>query len=248
MKRISFLSLVLLILIMLTGCGGENSATDEISTSDEISTTEEAVEEDTIPPEIELTEEVLYCKAGEKIDYTKYVTVTDNIDEASKIIIDIDDSNADYENPGKYSVNIKASDSSENTSEKALNIYVYKDYTYEEMGTIVSDLVNNKFYDYKIYGSKDEDLNNEEESYQLSDSTVASDDPLGSGKTEIVGYIDYLVNMVGLDVYVTSNDLGIKNNSVSWNSDLVFNVVEITSDADIYEIGSMEILSKEGKI
>lgn len=67
---------------------------------------------DEIAPYIRVLEDLIFS-INDKVDYSKYLELTDNYD--SELLLKVDDSNVDYNQPGKYNVLLTLSDKSNNT-------------------------------------------------------------------------------------------------------------------------------------
>ena len=237
--------MVILMMLCLSGCGDNNNDTTGNTAISSNTTPETTTEEkDTVAPKIALSEDVICCKVGENVKFDEFYEVSDDMDEESSIKVEIDDSKVDYNNPGKYIVSIKALDSSGNESTSSLDIYIYKDYTYDEMKDLLNNTLDEKYFDFKLYDSYADNPADENYLFEMDDGTGATNSPDGS--TEIVGYIDWVMCSVGLNVSVTKNESH-KNNNLSWNSDIMVSVVEYTNYGSLEDVSKVEFVSKNGK-
>lgn len=246
-KKTILVILFIIIISSISGCGNNSSGVEESKSEEKESSTEATTEEliDNTAPEINVRNDILSCKTGEQIQFDKYFTVTDDIDEAKEIKTEIDDTKVDYDNPGKYTVSVSATDLSNNTSIADLDLYIFKDYEYEEIREILNKLIDEKYYDFNLIDNYADSPEKNNYQFEINDGTGATDSPTGS--PEIVGYIDWIMCCAGLDVSVSRNDSH-KNNNVSWNSDICISVVEYTNYGTIQEISKVEFVSKNGKI
>ena len=209
-------------------------------------TTEVITEEpDTIPPEIIVSDNVAYCEVGKKIDINEFFVVSDDKDKTEDLKIEVDDSKVDYEKPGKYSFNYIVIDSSDNKTTASKDIYIYKDYTYEEMAEICNQLVEEKYYDFILTDDFVEYPEDNKYCFEFIDGTDINDSP--TGDSHIIGYIDWVLCCASMNVSV-SKEVSHKNNNVSWNSELSISVLEYTNWGTLEDIAKVEIVSKSGKV
>lgn len=239
-------SIILVCLFLISGCGKTDTDTSSV---DEIEVTTEFTEEqvlDTVSPEIATSSDAICCKVGDAISYDEYFSISDDVDDSSSIKSEIDDSRVDYSKVGKYSLKISATDSSNNKTSIESPVYIYNEYTQDEVSEIINKLIDEKFYDFNYGEFVEEDKIAGYPVFGLSDNTAATDEP--SGSDNIYGWIDYLVNVAQLCIYVDSEDYTDKSNKQVWNRKLVLIIKEITSYAEVYDLQKVEILSKDGKM
>ena len=116
--------------------------------------------EDAIKKELEeLKEASLSGRAEDEYEYGIHLMMfSDDTDEVSSIITVIDDSKVDFNKAGKYSVSITASDSSGNQSNAELQLYVYEDYSKEDVIAHLDEMFDNKYYSFGYQDFSSEDL------------------------------------------------------------------------------------------
>lgn len=243
------ITIFLFIIMCLSGCQSKTKVETTVIENDVSKTeiTSEAATEviDTTPPEIIVSDKVAYCEVGKKIDFNEYFEVFDDKDENEELKIEVDDSKVDYEKPGKYSINYSATDSSDNKISASKDVYIYKDYTYEEMVEICNKLVEEKYYDFILTDDFVEYPEENKYCFEFIDGTDINDSP--TGDSHIIGYIDWVLCCASMNVSV-SRDQSHKNNNVSWNSELSISVLEYTNWGTLEDIAKVEIVSKSGKI
>ncbi len=227
----------------LCGCGKDKKSTGESeipsSSESEAAGQEEVTEEqvkDTTPPVIELGSDAIICEVGKSINYNDYFSISDDTDDVSAVSVEVDDKKIDYSNPGEYVVSITATDSSNNKSSVDTSVYIYKDYTKEEIEGIIKKLIDEKFFDFEISEtlSHDEDL-------WITDYTAVSNTVY-----PVVGSIDWNSYNFGCDVEISKGLNG--NSDITWGVNLELSWVEWTIYGELDEIEQSEIVSKAGKM
>ena len=138
---------MLFLLIGIVGCGN-NSDTNisESTTSNAIdsSTITEEVIKDTTPPDINIvSDNIIYLIGDDDKTFSEYATATD---AESDFEMTIDTSKVDYEKQGKYNISFSAIDSSGNKSTKDVFCYVIKNYSKDEIQTIINNAINKDAY------------------------------------------------------------------------------------------------------
>ena len=247
MRKLEIITFLIMIMC-ISGCQKKTEEATVVENeviSTEITSEITTEEPDTTPPEIIVSDKIAYSEISKKLDYNDLFEVRDDKDSKEELKIDIDDSNVDYEKPGKYSVRISATDLSNNKATESKDIYLYKDYTYEEMVEICNKLVDEKYFDFQLtdyYVEKHDDYNY---GFQFIDGTAATDNP--TGETEIYGYIDWLLCCSGLNISISENESH-KNKNVSWNSEISLSVLEYTNYGELEDIKEVDVVSKTGKL